>query len=817
MTESEERPSAPRNSAPGARQDRAPGAPPLPEAAAPRPEGEATGRRWIAPDSILRSRAHHVVAGVVLVVMGAIGFVPLFGGPGYESALAAGIVLPSMIVVLVALTLAREKRQPFDGFCRGVGTGAALFGVALATMLIHGLRAGLCDPWTGLENVALGPGLGCLLAGAWGWITSEIAGGIGRRPLRIAALVAIALGAPLGCILVSLGRFYTSPMIFAFDPFVGYFSGSIYDTVLDLGALVTYRAGTAATLFAVFVIALHLTHDDEGRLHYESIGRPGLLALGVASAIASLTLTVKGSKLGHYHTRATIEEALGAVIKGTRCDVVYPRSLSVEQAQRFLGECDGYVDANEAWLEISGTPRITAFLFESESQKGALMGAAGTNIAKPWRHEVYVQVSAYPHRVIGHEIMHVVAGGVGHGPFRIAGSLGGLLPNPGLIEGVAVASNPKDDELGPAEWARAMKDLGILPKLSTLFALGFLGTNASTAYTVSGAFVGWVHDTYGAKSIVAWYGGKDLPEVVGKSWDELESAWHASLDELVLPDTAAAVAKARFDRPAIFGRKCPRVVDECKERSDALAGAGDARGAIAALDEALALDPRDDDARLAQARLWIPAGEVEKARALLAEMAANAELRQSLRDAALEELADLELSEGKGPEALARYMELASRTLEESKLRTLHVKAYGATNAAYRDAIVTLLIGTPGKKPSRTRATELFSVLDVDHPDDGLAAYMLARYHVDNAEFDLAAYYLDRALARRLDVPRVRVEALRLRAITACARGELDVAARVLAEYEKDPSVLPARKDTLSRLVQRAARQKESAAAAATK
>lgn len=791
----------------------------LPQAQAPAPEGPPVKGlgRFVPPGSILRSRKHQIVAGVVFLAMAAIGFVPLFGGPGYESALAAGILLPSIVTVLVALDLGGQRRQPFDAFCRGVGTGASVFGVALFTMLVHGLRAGLCDPWAGLEHVLLGPGIGCMLAGAWGFVASEISGGIGRRALRVAALVALALGAPLGCIAVSLGRFYTSPMIFAFDPFVGYFSGSLYDTVLDLGPLMTYRAGTAATLFAGFVFALHLTHDDKGRLHYESIGRPGLLALGFASAIASLTMTARGSKLGHYQTRATIEEALGAVIHGDRCDVVYPRGLPVEQAQRFLAECDGHVDANEAWLGITGTPRITAFLFESEGQKASLMGAAGTNIAKPWRHEVYVQAGAYPHRVIGHEIMHVVAGGAGRGPFRIAGSLGGFLPNPGLIEGVAVASNPKDDDLGPAEWARAMKDLGILPKLSNLFALGFLGENASTAYTVSGAFVGWIHDTYGAKAVVDWYGGKELPDVVGKTWSELEAAWHASLDAFTLPDTAAAVAKARFDRPAIFGRKCPRVVDECKERSDSLASAGDARGAIAALDEALALDPRDDDTRLSQARLWIPAGDPQKARALMTAIAEDESLRRTLRDAAIEELADLDLGEGNGAAALVRYTELIGRTLDESKVRTLHVKAFGAMDDAYREAIVTLLVGTPGKKPNRTRATELFAALEVEHPENGVASYLLARYHVDNAEFDLAALFLDRALARKLDVPHVRVEAIRLRAVTACARGELDVAARMLAEYEKDPLIPAARKDSLARLVERTTRQNQRAAKASGK
>ncbi len=102
------------------------------------------------------------------------------------------------------------------------------------------------------------------------------------------------------------------------------------------------------------------------------------------------------------------------------------------------------------------------------------MGAADTLIAKPWRHEVYVQLSAYPHPVLGHELAHVVAGSFGRGPFRIAGSAGGLWPDPGLIEGVAVAASPDDDELTDAQWAHAMLDLGSLPPMASVFSLGFL-------------------------------------------------------------------------------------------------------------------------------------------------------------------------------------------------------------------------------------------------------------------------------------------------------------------------------------------------------
>jgi len=64
---------------------------------------------------------------------------------------------------------------------------------------------------------------------------------------------------------------------------------------------------------------------------------------------------------------------------------------------------------------------VRAFFFRDAAEKKRLMGAGDTYIAKPWRKEVYLQMGAYPHPVLGHELAHVVAGSFGRGPFRIAG------------------------------------------------------------------------------------------------------------------------------------------------------------------------------------------------------------------------------------------------------------------------------------------------------------------------------------------------------------------------------------------------------------
>jgi hypothetical protein len=744
-----------------------------------------------------------VLAGLTLVLGVGLGFVPALGGPGYEIALAAGLVLPSVVAVASAAEIDRHHLEPFDAFCRGVANGAMAFALLVVATLAHGLRVGFCDPWQGLEFLALGPGVGMCLAGPWGAVAAEVSRRVKRPWLHGLARTLLALGAPLACILVGLWRFYSSPMIFAFDPFVGFFSGALYDTVLDTSRLRTYRLGSALTIVSGFILSLHLAHDKRGHLVYQSIKRPGLLLVGVLAAAGSIAHTLVGSELGHWHTKSSIAERLGAAVEGDRCTVVYPRGMRLEDAQRFARECEAHVVANEAYLGVSGPPKITAFLFDTASQKEELMGASGTNIAKPWRAEIYVQRSDYPHRVLGHELAHVVAGSMGRGPFKVAGSVGGLLPNPGLIEGVAVATAPKDEELSPMEWAKAMKDLGLLPPLERLFALGFFGENSSTAYTVSGAFVGWIHDRYGAATIQKWYGGGDLPALAGKSWAELEKDWYADLDKNVLDEPAKELARSKFDKPGFFSRKCPRLVDGCRERASTLSSAGDTSGALGELERARAYEPGNPSLRMDVADAYIDGNDPKKARDQLTAIATDASIPQTMRDRAIEKLGDLSLQAGDASAAEASYRDALGRTLDEARARTLEVKIAAAKDEGLRPAVVALLLGVRGRGPDRTIAAELLGGLERERPADGLPPYLLGRYYADDGDWVGAADHFDRALGRKITVPRVRLELLRQRIIAACALGDASTAAKLLVDYTREPGARAPRIDFLSRLVAR--------------
>ncbi|HRI72184.1 MAG TPA: hypothetical protein PK156_48455, partial [Polyangium sp.] len=86
---------------------------------------------------------------VVIVVAGLIGSLPLFDGPGYESALAAGLFIPVITIIATALELSKERLAPMDALSRGVANGCKWVGLAWLITMLHGLRHGYCDAWGG--------------------------------------------------------------------------------------------------------------------------------------------------------------------------------------------------------------------------------------------------------------------------------------------------------------------------------------------------------------------------------------------------------------------------------------------------------------------------------------------------------------------------------------------------------------------------------------------------------------------------------------------------------------------------------------------
>jgi len=737
----------------------------------------------------------------VLAALGAIGFVPLFGGPGYEQSLATGLIVPSAAALALALDTTRADRTPLASVARGAALGLVLAALALLTALIHAARVGICELWGALLYFALTSAIGCVMGGVWGAVVGETVAAMARRgrvvkPRRRAVLaVVLSLAGPVGCAAISVGRFIGAPMIFAYDPFVGYFSGTLYDTVIDAGsAMLTYRAGSLATLSAVVLLSSVLERNADRPfglvLDLRSTSTRARAALGLVFALTSAGMILAGQKLGHFSTAESIAKDLGAEKHGVRCDVVYPSTTREQEANLLVKDCDEQVAAVEKRLGTTGPARIRAFFFRDAEDKKRLMGAAHTYIAKPWREEVYLQLGGYPHPVLGHELAHVIAGSFGRGPFKIAGQVGGLVPNPGLIEGVAVAASPDDEDLTDAQWARAMMQIGILPDMRHVFSLGFLGDASSKSYTLAGAFITWVGERFGFDVVRAWYAGGDITALTKLAWPALDESFKSDLLKVPLPEEAESFARAKFARPGIFGRKCPHVVDALRHEADVCRDTQRFDEAIRLYREAISKDAHDFASQKELATVQRRHGNREEGRLALSRMVAadDKKVPRTYRDRADEALADAQFVDGEYEGAANRYEELARRTVDEDVARTLEIKALGARDPDARDAVRALLLGDEKHGSDIFWGGVELGGWSVRHRSE-LAAYLAGRNFVGRGFYELGAKWLDEALELPLLTPRVTREALRQRAVAACALGDQAALAKVRARIEgpEDP------------------------------
>ena len=739
----------------------------------------------------------HVGAGFfVLVALGAIGFLPLFGGPGYEQSLATGLLVPSVTAIAIALDGARNDRTPLASVARGVALGLSLAALALVTALVHAARIGICELGGALLYFALTAGIGSVMGGVWGAFVGETVAAMVRRgrvvrPRRRAILaVVLSLAGPVVCAAISVGRFISSPMIFAYDPFVGYFSGTLYDTVIDAGpAMLTYRAGSLATICAAALLSSVLErHADRPFglvLDLRSGATRARAAVGLVATLASAALILAGTRLGHFSSAESIARDLGGEKHGARCDVIYPSTTREQEASLLVKDCDEEVAAVEARLGARGPARIRAFFFRDPEDKKRLMGAAHTYIAKPWREEVYLQLGGYPHPVLGHEIAHVVAGSFGRGPFKIAGQLGGLIPNPGLIEGIAVAASPDDEDLTDAQWARAMMQIGILPDMRHVFSLGFLGDASAKSYTLAGAFITWLGERFGFDVVRAWYAGGDVTALTKLDWKGLDESFKSDLLKVSLPDEAEGFARAKFARPGLFGRRCPHVVDALRHEADVCRDTQRYEEAIRLYREAISKDSHDFASQKELATVQRRHGDREQGRAALTQMA-NADEKKvprTYKDRAEEALADAQFIDGDFDGAARRYEGLAKRSVDEDVARTLEIKALGARDPDAREAVRGLLLGDEKHGADIFWGGVELGAWSAQHRS-ALATYLAGRNFVGRGFYELGAKWLDAALELPSPTPRVAREALRQRAVAACALADQAALAKVRAHIE---------------------------------
>ncbi|MCB9595936.1 MAG: hypothetical protein H6719_24665 [Sandaracinaceae bacterium] len=721
------------------------------------------------------------VAGLLAI---GLCFSALLGTPGPESALVLGVILPPFCGAMGVRIVDRHRGAPVGVLVTHAVTVAWLaLGLAVAIFALNMLRVPMCDPLGGLAFLALGPGAAMPLAATVGVV-------VGAFVPRVRLATTIAVLVPLVADGVEVWGFYATPAIFAYAHFAAYFPGTLYDPDVTIGgAYVSYRVLTLIW-WGALVSGLAATWDPEARRAHvqRTLERWQLGVLSVALVTAGIALESEGHRLGHFSTVETISEALGGRLESERCVVVYPRETPRSEARRLADDCDFRVRRVEEVLGVHQPVPVTAFFFRSTEEKRALMGASTTYVAKPWRNEVYLQISDWPHPVLFHEIVHVVAGNVGRGPFRVSGAMDGVLASPGIIEGVAVAVAWDEREgLTPHQWARAMLDLELAPPLRSIEGLQFLLRPASQAYTASGSFVRWLMETEGAGVVRRLYLTGSFEAALGRPLEEAEAEWHAFLrDEVELPEEAAALARARFERPGIFGSICPHAIANLRVELGADLAAGDDDDAVQRCTEILDLDPGQAGTRAALAGALSRLDRDDEAQAQIALLVGPPAAASPILQMAMQERADGMWRLGRSDEALAIYESLLAEPMAEDAARQLEVRVSAIEAGGAQEVAIRELLAPP-RDETNDAATAMAAIQRLrDARSDGLAPYLAARQLLFRRRFELALPEIVEARERGLPTERARREARRMEAMIRFGGGDLDGSARLWTEILRD-------------------------------
>ena len=695
------------------------------------------------------SAAFAAVLGVVLA------FIPLLAVHGVESALALGLLLPPWVAATAAsYTLSHRQTRGLDLMLRANGMGLLIWLIPMVLLGLSSLRVRQCAPGEGLAFMVLGPAIGCALAASAGvWVA-----GVAKSP-RLAPW--LAAGVPVAAALVGLWAFYATPTVYVFGAFAGYFPGAIYDDLVQIPSrYLSYRATMLLALLALSLLFDALWDPSSGELDVRGRARAQLGAIAVSVAALGIVAASywHGDKLGHWVSEEYLIERLGKTEQGLHCVVHMPRETQPEDARRLIEDCDFHVERTRTLVGLSSKEPVTAYFFRNQNEKKDLIGVGRTLIAKPWRREVYLQMARWPHPVLGHEIVHAALAETGHGPFAVSGTLGGVIPNPGIVEGAAVAlAWDLRDDLDPDQWSKIMLDRDELPAADAIMSVRFSALPARRAYMAAGSLIRFLVATRGMTTFVETYRRGSVEGLA-----ELEGEWHHYLGEVPVTVRERGIAEVALARPSIFSSVCPHEL--AKLRAD-LAGDTAARDDTRTIETCRSiLDISEHEAR-AQAALvgaLARSGQDREAQATLEALRAAMNAPKPIVAAALEQYADASWTLGNLEEAESLYEELLTIPRTDGPVRQSEVKklALGASDPE-RELIYEMLLGRSPSPVVVHLAQKLAMIRS-----DGLGQYLEARQLIGKNRYALALPLLQEAERLGLPSPGLGRELNRLLGVT---------------------------------------------------
>jgi hypothetical protein len=569
-----------------------------------------------------------VVAVVVVAVAALVcGRSPLLSNPGPEAGLVLAVV--GGLAVAFAQAFRASARRPAGYIADavvGVGVVAAMVTVFLVSTAVGAAVAPNCS-----DNAGRFPMLAVsvpvlLLQSAIGAVVGRIAG---QRLLSLLLAFLVELTAALA---LAWGLYVEPGFRVASHLFV-VVSGDLLRGASLPDAALAFRFATLLLAGLVMLVGAAVWPAQRKRGLVQTSADSAPLWLGAVVVGLFFAIVHVQARQALQPTRAEFEEAYS--LQKRRGPIVVhadPLSTTPREVDAVLAEATLWHARLADRLGPLSTDDIHVFVHAGSAAQARWTGASHVDFTMPWRREIHVASATVPHRTLGHELAHVVAGEKSDTPLRVPARLV-VLHAAAVTEGVAMALTPElvvHGGLTLQEQAAAMRRTGKAPDLRALFSFSrFFAEEPGRAYVAAGALVEELVAGAGAfapRVLERLYAGEGRLDAAVDDVDGLLRRHLQRLEEAPLPPDAQGFAQARFARPSILDETCDPDARRTVRAVRALARTGDLQGAVAraAVLEGSTEEGLTDGTLVDLVRDITDAGDDEAALVLLRSMAEHA-------------------------------------------------------------------------------------------------------------------------------------------------------------------------------------------------
>jgi hypothetical protein len=494
-------------------------------------------------------RAYNYLIVYLLIILVADAFLlqlPLAGMLGYEYS-AINSILLTIISGIYTITFARKDSQVQNNKNRLYVTSLLN---AYATFLALSFLTGLFGSLSGLA-CSISDGIlffivitipSVITGGALGLLSFYLIKRF-RIPLFVLFLIIVAA--------VPAFEIYFNPQIYFYNPLIGYFPGTIYDEGLSVNSRLIFYRGLNLCYFSFIFLTLLLLKGKYRK------------AVFVLSAAAAIIFIAVSPFLEFSTSEGRMKGELNRKIETEHFNIYFDPQID-ETFQKVIAlHHEFYYSELYDFFRAGLKEKITSFVFVNSGQKGELLGSENADVAKPWLKQIYTTQESY-NRSLKHELAHIFSGEYAEGILKVAEGI-----TPALIEGIAVAAHPVQDEYNVDYLAALAYNYGYKVKLKNLFSYSGFFTSVSTlSYVYAGSFIKYLIENYGINKFRKFYSDPDFEKIYNKTLPELEKEFTGYLISI---ETAGSehTANYYFGRKSIFQKICPRyVADRIKKASE---------------------------------------------------------------------------------------------------------------------------------------------------------------------------------------------------------------------------------------------------------